>query len=296
MRRAAIIAVGSVAAGCSDGGAILVLALFVFAAVAGLREISRQILDPGRHDPSARAMAEVAARLGLPAPRGATRLAWPLPSGLEAQASASDALEVVVPLSHLPRSVAVERPKLPPGVGLSQVHLPPGVLDGFDVRGPEPAALGLLAAPVRAALSAADAPRMRIAIERGAVRVRLGRDQANAVDEAATRAEAVAQPLVRLPTGELERLAAIALDVTEPAPLRQRVLQALLAHHPEARRTVEVAGALVEDPAIDPEQIRRWRGRHGGGALSLSSADGEQGALGLPDEGGRLSEPPASED
>lgn len=293
MRRPALgIVLGTclLAAGCDGAWASVLL---LIPAIGGLLLLSqafegiRRLYDPARYDPPARMLADAAQRLRLPAPRGATRLSWPLPCGLTAKAEASEHLELVVTMPQIPNTIAVDRPALPRGVALRQVRLPAGVLDGFGVRGPEAETIGLLADPVREALMAAAQPPLHVAIEQGALRVRLLPQESDLADDAAERLDLVARAVARLPDKLADRLADLATG-DSPLPLRRRALAALVDRFSEHAQTAKAVAALRE-AGIEDENLRRWAGRHGKGALSLPAGDDPRGAVAVAPTAGALS-------
>lgn len=266
------------------------LALFV----AGAIEVTRRLINPARFDPAARALDTAARQLRLPAPRRARRLAWPLPSGLEAQADADEHLELSVDLAaRLPATLVVDRPSLPPGVALSRVPVPAGMLGDYFVLGAEGDAVGVLSRSVREALVQTANSGLHVLMEQGRLRVRLPLSAAGLTEEASARLDRVARAVVQRPEDPAARLATI-VRAEEPRRWRTRALAALLEDFPEAPITAEVA-AEARSEALDEARLRRWAGRHGQGALSLSEAAGA-GAVGIVDGDGGLSTADSEDD
>lgn len=287
-RVTAALALGLAVGGCH--GVTLTLGGYFLVGLGGLAlglAAWRGLIGPGRFDRRSRLLTAAAEQAGLPLPSGAQAMQTNLPSGLAVTVTAPEHLELQLRLpEHLPAGVGVDRPGLPPGQVLEKVSVPASDFSHFMAYGPEAETLSVLDRAVRGALEAERRPGLHVAIERGALRVRLGPEDSDLVPSAFEALDTVARVVVQRPRRPAARLLAIVRD-DEP-PMRQAALRLILTRFPEseeARAAAEVA--LADD--LDGPLVARWSARRDGGALSLAPAEAPSGGLALADDAGRLS-------
>ncbi len=260
---------------------------FMIGGLALLLVRVRKGLGPGRFDTRARLISQVAGHLQLPAPSGALALQWQLPSGLEVHAKATQDLEVTLPLpKQLPTGIGIDRPNLEKGRILAQVNLPDPAFSDFLVYGPESRLLGLLSRPVRDALIATADAKMYVAVEQGALRVRLAPSQTRKVPEAVRRLEAVTQTIVVMPEKPVHRLY-LQVQSDDLVALRQLALHSIVEHF-DGTKYANLAIESAKEEGLDDEYLKRRAGRNSGGALSLT-AGGDEGRIAIVSEAGALS-------
>lgn len=260
---------------------------FVIGGLALVLMFVRKGLGPGRFDNRARLISQIATRLQLPAPAGALALQWQLPSGFEVHAKAAQGLEITLPLSkQIPAGIGIDRPNLEKGRILAQVNLPDPSFSSFLVFGAQSRLLGLLSEPVRAALKAAADTKMHVAIEDGALRVRLRSSQTREVPDAVLRLEAVARVIVLMPEKAVHRLY-LQVQSDDLVPLRQLALHSIVQHF-DGTKYADLAIQSAREQGLDDDFLKRYSGRNSGGALSLT-AGSDEGNVAIVGEAGALS-------